>query len=59
MADISKKQKKINLIGLETKKKVTFRNKKINFEIRKFFRKGSKKYRMFEKISKKKIQFRS
>ena len=35
-------------------KKVTFRNKKINFEIRNIFRKGSKKYRMFDKISKKK-----
>ena len=35
------------------------RNKKINFEIGKLFRKGSKKYRMFEKISKKKIQLRN
>ena len=47
MDDVSNKS---YILGLETKKKVTFRNKKINFEIRKFFRKSSKKYRMFERI---------
>ena len=41
-----------NKLGLETKKKVTFRNKKINFEIRDFFRKGSKKYRKKNSTSK-------
>ena len=47
------------IVGCETKKKVIFRNNKINFEIRNIFRKGSKKYRMSEKNSKKKVQIRS
>ena len=38
-------------------KKITFRNKELNFEI--FFENAWKKYRMFEKISKKKNQLRS